>query len=84
MFINSPFDQFVDFTSPFHDRVYVISDSQYSEMRKANALRQLQKLERQKQRYQYDIDVIDAKIQEIQEQNDLLPEAAESKEKASA
>ena len=84
MFTVSPFDQFVDFTSPFHDRVYVISDSQYAEMQKADALRQLQKLERQRQRYQYDIDVIDAKIHEIKERNDLLPAAAESKEEASA
>jgi hypothetical protein len=72
MYSLTPFDMFAEFTSPFRNRVYVVSDSQYSDMRKQQALEHIQVLETRAEDYQRNLDIITATITELKKSNGLL------------
>ena len=73
MYSLTPFDMLTDFTSPFREKVYVISDSHYQEVRKAEALRQIQRLETKAADYQRNLDLVTVTIEELRKEHNILP-----------
>ena len=62
--------------------VYVVSDTQYQDYRRAQAERQLKVLESQLNRYERAVEETQATIAELQESVGLLPESETKKELA--
>ena len=62
--------------------VYVVSDTQYQDYKRAQAERQLKVLESQLNRYQRAVEETQATIVELQESVGLLPESETKKELA--
>ena len=77
MFSITPFDMLTNFSSPFRERVYVISDSQYNDYRKQQALDHISLLEARAADYQKHLDIINATVVELKKNHGLLPEATE-------
>ena len=80
MYYSTPFDMLTDFTSPFRQKVYVVSDSHYQEMRKAEALKQIQRLELKAADYQRNLDIVTMTIEELQKEHNILPASEASNE----
>ena len=59
------------------DRVYVVSDTQYAEVQRAQAERQIRSLEVRAEDYQRNLDVVQATITELKKEHGLLPAAKE-------
>ncbi len=59
------------------ERVYVVSDSQYAEVQRAQAERQIQTLEARAADYQRHLDVVQATITELKTEHGLLAPAKE-------
>ena len=59
------------------DRVYVVSDTQYAEVQRAQAERQIQTLEARAADYQRHLDVVQATITELKTEHGLLPASKE-------
>ena len=78
MFSITPFDMFTGFQRPFSDRVYVVSDSQYSEYRKQQAEEHIRVLESRAADYQRNLDIIKATVSELKKEHGLLPAAKEN------
>ena len=70
-------DLFSSFIRP-RERVYVVSDSQYAEVQRAQAERQIQTLEARAADYQRNLDVLQATITELKTEHGLLPPAKEN------
>ncbi len=62
---------------PFGSDVVVISDTQYNEMKKTAAERQISRLEMKLASYEYSADKIRQRIASLKEANDIPPEASE-------
>ena len=62
---------------PFGSDVYVISDSEYQKLQQTQAERQIQRLQKKLESYEYSADRIRQRIADIQVQHGLLPEEAE-------
>ena len=77
MFSITPFDMLTNFSSPFRERVYVISDSQYNDYRRQQALDHISLLETRAADYQKHLDIINATVVELKKNHGLLPEATE-------
>ena len=71
----TPFDMFTGLTSPFRDRVYVVSDSQYSDYKRQQVLEHIRVLEARAEDYQRNLDIINATVTELKQNNGLLPAA---------
>jgi hypothetical protein len=82
MFSITPFDMLTGFSSPFRERVYVVSDSQYSDYRKQQALEHISLLETRAADYQKHLDIINATVVELKKTHGLLPEASEPPKEA--
>ena len=80
MYSNSPLSFFSDFMPTTRERVYVVSDSQYAEVQRAQAERQIQSLEARAADYQRNLDVVQATITELKTEHGLLPAAKEKVE----
>ena len=63
------------------ERVYVISDSQYADVQRSQAERQIQSLENRAADYQRNLDIVQATITELKTEHGLLP-ASEDKAEA--
>jgi len=72
---------FSDFMPSTRERIYVISDSQYADVQRSQAERQIQSLENRAADYQRNLDIVQATITELKTEHGLLP-ASEDKEKA--
>ena len=70
-------DLFSSFIRP-RERVYVVSDSQYAEVQRAQAERQIQTLEARAADYQRNLDVVQATITELKTEHGLLPPSKET------
>ena len=73
MFALTPFHLFDSFAFPSRSRVYVVSDSQYSDYKKQQALEHIRVLEARAEDYQRNLDIIKATVTELKESNGLLP-----------
>ena len=62
------------------ETVYVVSDTQYAEAKKAQAERQIQSLEARAVDYQRNLDVVLATITELKKEHGLLPPATKKEE----
>ena len=69
-------DLFSSFIRP-RERVYVVSDSQYAKVQRAQAERQIQTLEARAADYQRNLDVVQATITELKTEYGLLAPAKE-------
>ena len=78
MFSITPFDLFTGFQSPLRERVYVVSDSQYSDYRKQQAEEHIRVLESRAADYQRNLDIINATVSELKKEHGLLPAAKEN------
>lgn len=76
----TPFDMLTGLGSPFREKVYVVSDSQYNDMRKQQALEQIRVLETRAEDYQRNLDILHATVAELKKEHGLLPAATETKE----
>jgi len=81
MYSNFPMSFFSDFMPSTRERIYVISDSQYADVQRSQAERQIQSLENRAADYQRNLDIVQATITELKTEHGLLP-ASEDKEKA--
>jgi len=61
---------------PFGSDVYVISDSEYQKLQQTSAERQISRLEKKLESYEYSADRIRQRIVQLQTEHGLLPEAA--------
>ena len=77
MYSHFPLSLFSDFMPTTRDRVYVVSDSQYAEVQRAQAERQIQTLEARAADYQRNLDVVQATITELKTEHGLLAPAKE-------
>jgi hypothetical protein len=75
MFALTPFDVLAGFGT--RDRVYVVSDSQYSDYKKQQALEHIRVLEARAEDYKRNLDIINATVTELKQNNNLLPAAKE-------
>ena len=73
MYPLTPFDIINGFTSPFREQIYVVSDSQMAELKKARAVEQIIKLEQRAKDYQRNLDLVKMTIEEIQKEHNILP-----------
>ena len=73
MFALTPFDVLAGFGT--RDRVYVVSDTQYSDFKKQQALEHIRVLEARAEDYQRNLDIINATVTELKQSNGLLPAA---------
>ena len=73
---SSPFDFF--FGHPTQQRVVVVSDSEYQEMKQEKAKQQVLVLQSQRNRYNTAIEEIDVQIKELESTYALLPSSDES------
>lgn len=71
----TPFDMFTGLASPFRDRVYVVSDTQYNDYKKQQALEHIRVLEARAEDYQRNLDMIQATVIELKKNHGLLPAA---------
>tara|TARA_B100001758_G_scaffold204367_1_gene184282 strand:- start:217 stop:468 length:252 start_codon:yes stop_codon:yes gene_type:complete len=78
MYSLTPFDMFAEFTSPFRSRVYVVSDSEYTDIKKQQTLEHIRVLETRAEDYQRNLDIITATITELKKSNGLLPASKEN------
>ena len=81
MYSNFPISFFSDFMPSTRERVYVISDSQYADVQRSQAERQIQSLENRAADYQRNLDIVQATITELKTEHGLLP-ASEDKAEA--
>ena len=77
MFALTPFDLFDSLTFPSRNRVYVVSDTQYSDYKRQQALEHIRVLEARAEDYQRNLDIIKATVTELKKEHDLLPAAKE-------
>ena len=78
-YYNSPF-QLIDNImniSPFEERVYVVSDTQYRELRKNQAEDEIKTLEKRLQSYESTAECLRETISKLKEEHGLLPAASE-------
>ena len=61
---------------PFGSDVYVIPDSEYQKLHKTSAERQISRLEKKLESYEYSADRVRQRIADLQTEHGLLPEAA--------
>ena len=64
-------DLFSSFIRP-RERIYVVSDSQYAEVQRAQAERQIQTLEARAADYQRNLDILQTTITELKTEHGLL------------
>ena len=69
-------DLFSSFIRP-RERIYVVSDSQYAEVQRAQAERQIQTLEARAADYQRNLDILQTTITELKTEHGLLPPTKE-------
>ena len=82
LYYKTPFQILSSFTSlPLSKDVYVVSDSQYQEMRRKEAAKEIEILTKRAAAYRSTADLIDADIQEIRKDVGLLPASDESNTK---
>ena len=60
-----------------NERVYVISDEQYKELRKTQAVEEITTLEKRLKAYEKTADSLRETINELRKEHDLLPEASD-------
>ena len=62
---------------PLQENVYVISDSQYKELRKTQAVEEITTLEKRLKAYEKTADSLRETINELRTEHGLLPEASD-------
>ena len=75
----SPFKMIEDVMQlpPFGTDVYVISDSEYKKIRKTQAENEIAVLQKRLEAYERSANSLQATIDELRKEHDLLPEASE-------
>lgn len=66
-----------DMLSLYSSNVYVVSDSQYKELQKTQAAEEIATLQNRLLTYESAANRLKARIEELQTEHDLLPEASE-------
>ena len=70
---------FDDLVRPHRDRVFVVSDSQYQEYRKAQVEDQIKALESRAAEYRKYLETVEVSITELKQDIGLLPASEEKK-----
>ena len=79
-FYRSPFHLLASLNQlPFGSDVYVIPDSEYKELKRKEAEKEIKILQNRAAAYRETADVIDKDIEELQKQAGLLPSSEDSK-----
>jgi len=78
MYSLTPFDVFAGFSSPFRERVYVVSDTQYNDYKKAQAEEYIRTLEARATDYRRNLEILETTVAEIKKEHGLLPAAKEN------
>ena len=78
MYSNFPLSFFSDFMPSTRERVYIVSDTQYAEAKKAQAEQHIRTLETRAADYQRNLDVVQATITELKTEHGLLPPAKDN------
>ena len=78
MYSNFPISFFSDFMPTTRERVYIVSDTQYAEAKKAQAEQHIRSLEARAADYQRNLDVVQATITELKTEHGILPPAKDN------